>query len=521
MPRRILAEDKEKFIHLIINNLVARNVEIGSLCQPKDSSPLKDYLFVKRLTQDGKEVRYDVLEAKPLGEGSFGAVYRILMTFCERDKQIVPIETSLDRVAKLHFYGGRHNQQALTDSLVIKEQDAIEAETKITHEFDRRFKTQFYNTYAYSIMMEVKGETIEKIIQQQKSNNWRNIDFKIVLLRIIAILRELAYVHAKKWVHHDLKPANIIYCKETLTAKICDFGFSNEIEKSSAWKGTPPYMAPEMLNSEAVISNPTIDMFSISGVIYQLLGAYEIERYETGKNSYELKEMLRQLLSHRAKFGYANDLKGLFDCVVGVSDEDKTAITKYLSEMSTVNDPDKRHTAAQAAAFFEKILHELDPDLYAEQKKNIEKQHIHRNEGLKVRMALQRVNKAVLAQITRLKKEVSCLDSKGNSFKTEVEEINNKLNCLTKIRDYVNKTVMAINSGDYVYDQVKPRLKYAWDYLNSLEVKKALGSNRCGWLPDFFSPASYKACLEVSEQLVGWEQIKPANPIICGRLVTL
>lgn len=514
MPRRILAEDKEKFIHLIINNLVSRNVEIGSLCQPKDSSPLKDYLFVKRLTQDGKEVRYDVLEAKPLGEGSFGAVYRILMTFCEQDEQIVPIETSLDRVAKIHFYGGiAHKEEYLTELQIFQEHGFIRKETKNAHVFDRRFKTQFYDRYAYSIMMEAKGLTIEEIIQQQITNK-NKVEFKTILPCVIAMLRELMYVHANNKVHNDLSSSNIFYDEKTLTATIIDFAFSQKNGKEMRLCGTPRYDAPEIaaayLDKSTISANPKRDIFAMCGIVYELLGAYSIR---------EIVLTRSQFFKNRKTKGYEDYLRGLFDHVIGIDDEGRASVKKYLSEMSALT-PEQRPTAAGAAKFFEDILQKIDPDLHAKQQENLKQQQIYRNEVLKMRMALQRVNKAVLAQITRLKKEVSCLESKGNSFKTEIEEINNKLICLTKIRDYVNKTVMDINTGDYVYDEVKPRLKYAWDYLNSLEVKKVLGSNR-SWLPDFFSPASYKACLEVSEQLVGWEQIKPTNPIICGRLVTL
>lgn len=510
MPRRISAEDKEKFICFITNELMPSNVKIGSLCQPRDKSPLKDYLFVKRLTQDGKEVRYDVLEAEPLGMGSFGAVYRILMTLCERDKQIVPIETSLNRVAKMHFYGGiAHKEKYLNELQILQEHGFIRKETKNAHVFDRRFKTQLYDRYAYSIMMEAKGLTIDEIIQQQIKNK-NKVEFKIILPCVIAMLRELMYVHANNKVHNDLSSSNIFYDKKTLTATIIDFAFSKKAGKEMRSCGTLLYSAPEIasaaLDKSTILVNPKTDIFAICGIVYELFGASGLSKVDSNRCEF---------FGNRKTKGYEDYLQGLFDYVIGIDDEGRASIKKYLSEMSALT-PERRPTAAVAAKFFEDVLQKIDPDLYAKQQDNIKKQHLYRNEVLKMRMALQRVNKVVLAQITRLKKEVSCLESKGNSSKTEIEEIKNKLNCLTKIRDYINKTVMDINVDDYVYDELKPKLKYTWDFLNSLEVKKVLGANRSCWLPDFFSPISYRMCLNASNYLLDWEAITPANPIICG-----
>ena len=74
------------------------------------------------------------------------------------------------------------------------------------------------------------------------------------------VLRELAealnYLHAREFVHNDLKPGNVLYGPHV---KLCDFGISR-IGSVELDAGTPFYIPPEYMVS--AIREPSADMFA-------------------------------------------------------------------------------------------------------------------------------------------------------------------------------------------------------------------------------------------------------------------
>ena len=84
------------------------------------------------------------------------------------------------------------------------------------------------------------------------------------------IFEALHYLHKNNYIHRDLKPANILI-KEGMV-KICDFGFAKKLSASTAFvnsiKGTPLYIAPEILNHQNY--NYKVDIWSFGIIIYEL-----------------------------------------------------------------------------------------------------------------------------------------------------------------------------------------------------------------------------------------------------------
>ncbi|KAF9266424.1 kinase-like protein [Marasmius fiardii PR-910] len=77
------------------------------------------------------------------------------------------------------------------------------------------------------------------------------------------ILQGLAYLHAKRLIHQDIKPSNVLLSREGVV-KLCDFGVrSGEVAKSyvSSFTGTSLYMAPErILGNEFTIQSDVWSM---------------------------------------------------------------------------------------------------------------------------------------------------------------------------------------------------------------------------------------------------------------------
>jgi serine/threonine protein kinase len=95
----------------------------------------------------------------------------------------------------------------------------------------------------------------------------------------------LAFIHFKGVVHKDIKPHNILISGEDSTAKIADFGLSQQLASQSSagghTAGTLEYMAPEA--SEQRGSSFKSDVFSFGVLMFDLL----MRRHESRFTSIE------------------------------------------------------------------------------------------------------------------------------------------------------------------------------------------------------------------------------------------
>jgi serine/threonine protein kinase len=80
----------------------------------------------------------------------------------------------------------------------------------------------------------------------------------------MAVCAGLQQVHNNGFVHHDIKPANILIGNDE-AIKIGDFGVANTNV------GTIYYLAPEQFEYDADPSDPRIDIYALGITIYQLL----------------------------------------------------------------------------------------------------------------------------------------------------------------------------------------------------------------------------------------------------------
>ncbi|MCP4193058.1 MAG: serine/threonine protein kinase [Planctomycetaceae bacterium] len=88
------------------------------------------------------------------------------------------------------------------------------------------------------------------------------------------VAQALRHLHAKGWVHADVKPANIMVSKDG-HATLIDLGSSLRPDESIfAWQrpvvGTLKYVAPELLTS-ATQTNPSSDIYSLGISLFEML----------------------------------------------------------------------------------------------------------------------------------------------------------------------------------------------------------------------------------------------------------
>ncbi|XP_077175036.1 death-associated protein kinase 2-like isoform X3 [Paroedura picta] len=134
------------------------------------------------------------------------------------------------------------------------------------------------------------------------------------------ILQGVAYMHSCRITHFDLKPENIMLFEKDVPnpkIKIIDFGLAQNLGDGGIFKslcGTPQYIAPEVINYEAL--SCATDMWSIGVITYILLsgmspfqgetdtetlsnvvsGSYEFEDKYFSQTSELAKDFIRQLL---------------------------------------------------------------------------------------------------------------------------------------------------------------------------------------------------------------------------------
>jgi tetratricopeptide (TPR) repeat protein len=113
---------------------------------------------------------------------------------------------------------------------------------------------------------------------------------------LVATLAEAVhYAHQSGIIHRDLKPANVLITADG-APKITDFGLSRHsgsdatLAVGSIQFGTPSYMAPEQVRGSPGLNGPSVDIYSLGSILYELLTGRPPFRGETAV------ETVRQVL---------------------------------------------------------------------------------------------------------------------------------------------------------------------------------------------------------------------------------
>jgi serine/threonine-protein kinase len=109
------------------------------------------------------------------------------------------------------------------------------------------------------------------------------LPFGVAAGMILEVLDAVAQAHAVGIVHRDLKPANLFLARRmdgSQRVKVLDFGISKTIgagtqqelslTKTSAWIGSPLYMAPEQMQSARDV-DARADIWSLGAILYELV----------------------------------------------------------------------------------------------------------------------------------------------------------------------------------------------------------------------------------------------------------
>ena len=233
------------------------------------------------------------------------------------DKTLVPEEALADIIgweqgASIHGYelikvlgqGGHgvvwsakdnHGKYVAIKSLRFFEQNLLERferEIDIQSEFHSPFIVPVLDQFSYlgrpvMVMEQIHGLGLSQFVARKE------YQLQEVESIVEGLLEATDTIHAKGYIHRDIKPDNILIQDRAgiITPKLTDFGIvkeqlwvDNSTEESGYIMGTPGFMAPEQCTRFAAVDERA-DVFSIGAVMYFVCTK---RRAFTGANHFEL-----------------------------------------------------------------------------------------------------------------------------------------------------------------------------------------------------------------------------------------
>jgi tetratricopeptide (TPR) repeat protein len=128
----------------------------------------------------------------------------------------------------------------------------------------------------------VDGQPLSQWLSEHRSK----LNSTAIASMMSALAHAVQHAHQRGIVHRDLKPSNILIktadhlddpSELAERAKIADFGLAFlaegdvDLTRSGALMGTPKYLAPEQIRSSGTQADPTIDVYGLGAVMYELL----------------------------------------------------------------------------------------------------------------------------------------------------------------------------------------------------------------------------------------------------------
>lgn len=105
-----------------------------------------------------------------------------------------------------------------------------------------------------------------------------------------SILRGLCYMHAKGYVHCDIKPDNILVCND-MDVKIADFGWAKRVQEPSPRgiiRGTLQYVAPESYLREEYESR--VDVWALGCVVVEMASGKSAWKFRLAQGEEGIKQ---------------------------------------------------------------------------------------------------------------------------------------------------------------------------------------------------------------------------------------
>lgn len=192
------------------------------------------------------------------------------------------------------------------------------------------------------LVMEYVPTSLHKVIPKE------GFEMSKVKEIMAQILLALEYIHAKRVIHRDLKPNNILYDEKTGKIKICDFGMSEIHMNYSTFERdvtTPIFRAPEVFAGRKY--SEVIDIWAAGCIMFNLItGSYliNVEKQIPDREMLEIQKNINLRKIFKSNHDYRNLLEHLLELDPRERCSAKVALNSrfFDSVRSTIIDPTRK-----------------------------------------------------------------------------------------------------------------------------------------------------------------------------------
>ncbi len=189
-------------------------------------------VFASQFEEPRSPRDYALRSGNKLGEGSFGAVYRVESP---RTKRQLAVKQVKFRAQGLTFDQQREvKKEALKEARLLK---ALDHPNIVKQE-----NCKLYRNDLRIVMELIEGSDFQDYIKAHGTLS--EDEAKVVFKKIVGAI---AYAHSQGIVHRDLKPANVMRTNSG-DVKVVDFGVGTKVSSTNLARtciGTPLFIAPE------------------------------------------------------------------------------------------------------------------------------------------------------------------------------------------------------------------------------------------------------------------------------------
>ena len=192
---------------------------------------------------------------EPISRSGMATIYQAQDAF--NDGQIVAVKVP-------------HLRYEADPSFFSRFQREEEIGRKLNHPFLLKFIPVAQKSRPYLVTEYLRGCTLAHLL-----NAMRPLTEKDALGIASLICDALQHMHERGVVHRDLKPGNVMICRDR-TLRLMDFGIASSVDSKkitfhvgASAMGTPEYMSPEQVKNER--GDERSDIYSLGVILYEML----------------------------------------------------------------------------------------------------------------------------------------------------------------------------------------------------------------------------------------------------------
>ncbi|KAL7821975.1 kinase-like domain-containing protein [Trichoderma gracile] len=199
---------------------------------------------------------YHLTKREPIASTALSAVYTA--SHSQVPNNIVTVKVLKTRVAN------PDNKPLVHERSVIRQADMWLRECQSQQDLQHDSIVRYYGGDARFLSLYMEHIDAKDLTSPTMWRNKATDEFVGTREDSVRILRDisgaLSYLHGRKLVHNDIKPANILYAPDR-GAVLCDFGLTTPAASSPSGGGTPYYIPPEFITRKS--RGPASDVWAL------------------------------------------------------------------------------------------------------------------------------------------------------------------------------------------------------------------------------------------------------------------